>query len=136
YLDTPGVVLRTPNQHDSSIGPTTAPDFQNPIYAKQHFPRVSITGGSMTFPVPSWYSVVRGELAFINGEPMNRTGQGNPADSAVQPGQPGYQAAVNRLKAQDNITGGLDPFLFPRFTDLSRTTPIRGFTLRKDTWNT
>ena len=126
YLDTPGVQFRIPGQF---------PGFGHEIIATQRFPRVPITGGSLTFPVSSYYSVVRAEAAYFNGEPMNRQGRGNSADVAAGPGTPGYA----RLAKQNNLEGSLDPFVYPGFLDLQRLVvkknPIVGKLMRRDTFN-
>jgi hypothetical protein len=127
YLDIPGVRFRIPGPQKGLI----FPNFNNPIIAEQLNPRVQITGGSLTFPVPSFYTIVRSELAYIRDEPMNRQGRGNDADTAAAPGTPGYR----RLVRQNNIEGGLDPFLYPGFLDLNRKTPIQGRMLQRDTLN-
>ncbi len=63
----------------TTIGPT--PSFQNPILAYQQFPRVTITGGSATFPIPSLYTIVRSEVAYFAHQPFSRQGTGDTADS-------------------------------------------------------
>src|SRR5207249_3466397 len=82
--------------------------FGNEIQAIERFPRVPISGGSLTFPLPSWYSVVRSEAAYFQGEPMNRQGRGSSADSTGTPGS----AAARRLQQENNTEGGLDPFVY------------------------
>ena len=140
YLDVPGVRFRIPGKNSqSTLG---NPTFDSPIKAIQRFPRVPITGGSVTFPVPSWYTVVRGEAAFINNEPMNRQGRlTNAMDSARFPGQAGYR----RLVEANNIEGGLDPFSYPGFFTFVgvppagqkvRTRPLQGLLMQRDTFNT
>ena len=94
-------------------------------------PRVPITGASLTFPLPAYYAVVRSESAYFQGEPLNRQGQGNSADSLGTPGSPGFK----RLQRANNIEGGLDPFVYPGFLDLSRTQPVEGRVLQRDTFN-
>ena len=54
-------------------------------------PRVPITGASLTFPLPTYYAVVRSETAYLQGEPFNRQGQGNSADSTGVPGSAAYK---------------------------------------------
>ena len=140
YLDTPGVTFKVPGCTTLSDGTFTClPSFQNPIIGTQNFPRVPITGGSFTFPVPSQYLIVRGEMAYFNGEPFNRQGQGSSANSDDLPGTPGYEALVRA----NNITGSINPFIYPGFTNFClfkgqtgcRNTPIQGFVLRKNTFN-
>src|SRR5207247_8688160 len=111
--------------------PTNVARFGNEIQAIQRFPRVPISGGSLTFPIPSWYSVVRSEAAYFQGEPMNRQGRGSSADS---PGTPG-SAAARRLQQANNTEGGLDPFVYPGFLDLTRKGPVQGKVLQRDTFN-
>src|SRR5213076_3203517 len=86
YLDVPGVRFRLPGavQLPGEGGPTNVARFGNEIQAIQRFPRVPISGGSLTFPIPSWYSVVRSEAAYFQGEPMNRQGRGSSADSRAR----------------------------------------------------
>src|SRR5262249_29377110 len=79
YLDVPGIQFRLPGAPtlpDGSRGPNTA-SFDNPILAFQRFPRVAITGGSLTFPITSLYSIVRSEVAYFAHQPFNRQGTGN-----------------------------------------------------------
>jgi hypothetical protein len=135
YLDVPGVQFRLP------VG---LPSETNQILAVQRYPRVQISGGSVTFPVPSWYTIVRSEAAYFKGEPMNRQGTGNSRD-AICPG--GFlsngcpagaagTAAYHRLLAANNTEGGLDPFVYPRFLDTTRKHPFWGGVLQRDTLNT
>ncbi len=135
YLDVPGVSFRLPGVKQCA-GETTASNtarFCNPIIAYQNFPRVAISGAAITFPVPSWYTIVRSEVAYFNGEPMNRQGRGNPNDTLAAKGTPGY----NRLVAQNNTEGGLDPFVYPTFIDPfgARKKPLYGTVLKRDTFN-
>jgi len=128
YLDVPGISFQIP-----SAGTPPKPSLPmsgHEIIAKERFPRVPITGGSLTFPVPTYYAVVRSEAAWFQGEPMNRQGRGNSADSAGKPGS----AAFRRLQRENNIEGGLDPFVYPGFLFLPRG-PIPGRVLQRDTFN-
>jgi hypothetical protein len=127
YLDTPGVRFIVPGPQGGSI----VPNYENPIIAEQITPRVAITGGSLTFPVPSWYTIVRSEAAYIQGEGLNRQGRGNPADSGV----PANTPQGRRLASENNIEGGLNPFVFPGFFNLTRKTPIVGQILQRNTFN-
>ena len=81
YLDVPGTQFRIPGvrtlPNGTTIGPT--PSFQNPILAYQQFPRVTITGGSATFPIPSLYTIVRSEVAYFAHQPFSRQGIGDTA---------------------------------------------------------
>jgi hypothetical protein len=127
YLDVPGIRFRLPG----AKGGINFPHFGNEILAVQRYPRVPITGASLTTALPSIYSVLRSEAAYFQGEAMNRQGQGNGADALAAPGTPGYR----RLQQQNNIEGGLDPFVYPGFLNLARTKPVEGKTLQRDTFN-
>src|SRR5262245_22693697 len=133
YLDVPGVRFRIPGQVQlpGESTPTNTPRFGSEIQAIQRFPRVQISGASATFPVPSWYSVVRSEAAYFRGEPMNRQGQGMSKFANDQPGTPGFR----KLQQAGNTEGGLDPFVYPGFLLLNRQGPIQGTVLRRDTFN-
>ena len=133
YLDVPGVRFRLPGQVQlaGEGAPTNFARFGNEIQAIERFPRVPISGGSLTFPLPSWYSVVRSEAAYFQGEPMNRQGRGSSADSTGTPGS----AAARRLQQENNTEGGLDPFVYPGFLDLTRKGPVQGKVLQRDTFN-
>jgi hypothetical protein len=133
YLDVPGVRFRLPGQAQlpGEAAPSNIARFGNAIQAIQTFPRVPISGGSLTFPLPSWYSVVRSEAAYFQGEPMNRQGRGSSADAIGAPGS----AAARRLQQQNNTEGGLDPFVYPGFLDLGRKGPVQGKVLQRDTFN-
>src|SRR5205814_2081572 len=63
--------------------------------------------------------------------PQRRPGRGSSADSTGAPGS----AAARRLQQQNNTEGGLDPFLYPGFLDLSRKGPVQGKVLQRDTFN-
>src|SRR5205823_9885205 len=120
--DVPGVRFRLPGavQLPGEGAPTNVARFGNEIQAIQRFPRVPISGGSLTFPIPSWYSVVRSEAAYFQGEPMNRQGRGSSADSTGTPG-----SAPPRPPPQANNTeGGLDPSADPGFPHLTRKGPV------------
>jgi hypothetical protein len=127
YLDVPGGRFVLPGSQSGF----NSPRFDNPILAYGEYPRVPITGGALTFPVPSWYLVVRSEAAYFQDEPMNRQGRGDSADGLAAPGSPGF----NRLRRQNNTEGGLDPFVWPRFLDQTRTRPFWGRVLQRDTFN-
>lgn len=138
YLDIPGVRFRIPGQGPpGSTLPTVLPQFRNEILAFLEHPRVPITGASVTFPLPAWYTVVRSEAAWFRGEPMNRQGRGNAANNVFQLGTP--QARSLR----GNLEGALDPFLYPSLGDISatlndpngRTRPLWGRVLQRDTFN-
>jgi hypothetical protein len=122
YLDVPGVTFRLP------VG---FAGFNNEIVALQRMPRTPITGASATFPVPSWYAVVRSEVAYFHNEPLNRQGRGDSADAAFPPGTPQYR----RLLREHNTEGGLNPFVYPGFLDTTRTTPFQGTMLQRDSFN-
>jgi hypothetical protein len=124
----PGCVRDTPN------GPCTGlntPTYKNPIYAIAEHPRVPVTGLSATFPLEKFYSIMRAEAAYFDGEPFNRQGQGNAENNVFGVGTP----QANRLRNQNNTEGGLDPFVFPRFLDFTRENPIHAKALRLDTFN-
>jgi len=127
YLDIPGSQFKLPGAKD---GLNTA-RYDNPIIAFGRYPRVPITGASATFPVPSWYTIVRTEVAWFKNEPVSRQGIGNDADALGAPGSPGYR----RLQRQNNTAGGLDPFVYPGFLDLARQNPSWGTVLQLDTFN-
>lgn len=129
YLDVPGVRFKLPGT--SKQFPLPLPGFGHEILATQRFPRVPITGGSLTFPVPRYYTIVRSEAAWFQGEPMNRQGRGSSADALGAPGS----AAFRRLERENNIEGGLDPFVYPGFLDLTRKRPVNGEILQRDTFN-
>src|SRR5437870_4424498 len=78
-------------------------------------------------------------VAWLQGEPMNRQGRGSSADSQCGPGsaapQCGGSAALRRLERENNVEGGLDPFVYPRFLDLTRKGQIAGRLLQLDTFN-
>ncbi len=133
YLDVPGIRFRLPGQVQlpGEAAPLNFARFGNEIQAIENFPRVPITGASLTFPIPSQYSVVRSEAAYFQGEPMNRQGTGSSADSTGAPGS----AAARRLQQANNAEGGLDPFLYPGFLDLNRKGPVQGRALQRDTFN-
>jgi hypothetical protein len=131
YLDVPGIQFRLPGMKNGS---NTA-GFDNPILAFQRFPRVQISGASMTFPITSLYSIVRSEVAYFRGEPMNRQGKGSSFDSfaplATGIGTPG----TKRLRAFNNTEGGLNPFVYPRFLATAREEPLWGTVLQRDSFN-
>jgi Protein of unknown function (DUF1302) len=131
YLDVPGIQFRLPGMKNGS---NTA-SFDNPILAFQRFPRVPITGASMTFPITSLYTIVRSEVAYFRGEPMNRQGKGNSFDSFAPLetgiGTPG----TKRLRAFNNTEGGLNPFVYPRFLATGRQEALWGTVLQRDSFN-
>src|SRR2546426_5210044 len=113
YLDVPGIRFRLPGQVQlpGELAPVNFPRFGSEILAFERFPRVPITGGSLTFPIPSWYSVVRSEAAYFQGEPMNRQGRGSSARSTGAPGSAG-----GRPPPQENQPPGrLGPLGSPGF---------------------
>jgi hypothetical protein len=135
YLDVPGIQFRLPAQKklpDGTMSNTAS--FDNPILAFQRFPRVAITGGSLTFPITSLYTIVRSEVAYFAHQPFNRQGNGNSFDSFSLGngiGTPG----TKRLQAADNTDGGLNPFIYPRFLAQGRKGPVWGQTLTLNTFN-
>src|SRR2546430_9858906 len=70
YLDTPGVRFQLPGTN--ARFPLPLPKFGHEIVATQRFPRVPITAGSLTFPIPTHYPVLRSEAAWFQGEPLTR----------------------------------------------------------------
>src|SRR5262245_35225039 len=130
YLDVPGIQFRLPGQVNGS---NTA-SVTNPILAFQRFPRVQISGASMTFPITRLYSIVRSEVAYFRGEPMNRQGKGNSFDS-FDAGNGVGTPGTRRLRAFDNTEGGLNPFVYPRFLAIGRTEPLWGTVLQRDSFN-
>ena len=134
YFDIPTARFIIPGCPRDATGACTGlatPTFKNPILAVAENPRIPVTGASATFPVEKIYSIVRGEMAYFNGEPFNRQGQGNAEDNVFGLGTP----QANRLRDQHNTEGGLNPFVYQRFLDLSRQNPIKGTSLRLDTFN-
>jgi len=126
YFDIPGVRFRLPGQDKNG---SNVARFGNEILAIQNFPRVPVTGASATFPLPSWYTVVRSEAAFFQGEPMNRQGEGNSFFTRLPRG------SGASLSLEPNTEGGLNPFVYPAFLDLNRKHPLYGRVLQRDTFN-
>jgi hypothetical protein len=136
YLDVPGIQFRIPGavQLPGESAPLNTARFGNEIVAFQRFPRVPVTGAAITFPVERFYTVVRSEAAYFQDEPMNRQGTGDSADSLCPaPGCP--PGGLGRLRRANNTEGGLDPFVYPAFFDLTRTEPVWGRVLQRDTFN-
>jgi len=127
-LDTPTARFLVPG---APKGGVSTPGPNNPIIADVLQPRVAITGGSLTFPLPAWYTIVRSEFAYMHDESFNRQGRGKSAWADDAPGSRNYR----RLVAEDNLEGGLDPFVFPGFYILDRRTPIRARGLERDSIN-
>jgi hypothetical protein len=129
YLDTPGVKLHIPpSPLDNPIS------INNRIIAIQRAPRVPISGASMTFAVPKYYSVVRSEFAYFYGEPANCEGIGTPSEalhSSTNP-DPKIQQGLRRLSR--NLNGCLDPFRMPSFL-LNPKQPIDTSYASKDSVN-
>jgi hypothetical protein len=92
-----------------------------------------VTGGAITFPIDSLYTIIRSEAAYFQGEPMNRQGQGNANDTFAVKGSPGFR----RLVRANNTEGGLDPFVYPRFIDPAtlRKSGYWAKLLQRDTFN-
>jgi len=140
YLDVPGVQFRLPGFRTCGVQgetqPSSTPRGCNPILAYQRFPRVPITGASITFPIPSLYTIVRSEAAYFQGEPTNRQGQGAPVHSIATADRcpKGSRCARN---LQDNTIGGMNPFVWPTFIDPNgtRPNPLWGRVLQLDTFN-
>lgn len=126
YFDIPGTQFKLP-----SIGAngTSLPVFRNEILAFVRFPRVPVTGASVTFPLEKFYSIVRSEAAFFQGEPLSRQGKGNPGDGNFALGTP----QARRLRG--NLEGGVDPTVYPGIFFPTRDKPVWGTVLRRDTFN-
>jgi len=77
YLDVPGIRFRLPGavQLPGEPAPTNVARFGNEIQAIERFPRRADQRRLAHLPDPSWYSVVRSEAAYFQGEPMNRQGR-------------------------------------------------------------
>jgi hypothetical protein len=138
YLDVPGIQFRIPGQKavPGQMGATSnTPSFTNPIIAFQRFPRVQISGASLTFPITQLYTIVRSEVAYFRGEPMNRQGKGNSFDSFDLTGNGVGTPGTRRLRSFNNTEGGLNPFVYPRFLAQGRQEAIFGTVLRRDTFN-
>jgi len=88
-----------------------------------------VSGLALTFPVPSWYTIIRSEFAYFQDEPMNRQGQGDTTLITQPLGTPGAR------KLRGNLEGGLDPFVYPAFLDLTRRNAVHGRVLQRDTFN-
>jgi hypothetical protein len=133
YFDIPGVRFVLPGARDCGGSTGNTARFCNPIIAWQEFPRIPVSGASVTFPVPQWYTIVRSEAAYFQDEPMNRQGRGDANDTFALRGTPGFR----RLRAENNTEGGLNPFVWPRFIDptTERTRPLWGRLLQRDTFN-
>jgi hypothetical protein len=133
YFDVPGVRFRLPGPKDCGGSTGNTARFCNPITAYQTFPRIPVSGASVTFPLTQFYTIVRGEAAYFQGEPFNRQGRGNANDTFAAKGTPGFK----RLQAENNTEGGLDPFVWPRFIDPTnlRKKPVWGRLLQRDTFN-
>jgi hypothetical protein len=130
YLDVPGTQFRLPGQ----INGSNTANFNNPIIAFQRFPRVSITGGSATFPLTRFYTIVRTEVAYFRGQPFSRQGKGDSFDS-FDLGDGVGTAGTKRLRSFNNTEGGLNPFVYPRFLASGRTAPLWGTVLQRNSFN-
>ena len=133
YFDIPGVRFRLPGLRDCGGSTGNTARFCNPIIAYQEFPRIPVSGASVTFPLTQFYTIVRGEAAYFQDEPFNRQGRGNANDTLALKGTKGFR----RLQAENNTEGGLDPFVWPRFIDATsqRKKPLYGRLLQRDTFN-
>ena len=89
YFDTPTVEVQTSPANTPPSPPLKA--FQEGLpcaragtdcgyiaHAFQRAPKVQVSGGSTTFALPQWYSVVRGEVAYFMGEPAFTQGEIDP----------------------------------------------------------
>jgi hypothetical protein len=143
YLDVPGIRFKLPGCQPRPPGgapcltgvngtlSTNAPSYRHAIKANVEFPRVPITGAAMTFALPSLYTIVRSEVAYFQDQPFNRQGQGPAAASS----SPAGSARARKLRRENNTEGGLDPFVYPTFLDLTRRNPVQGRLLQRDTFN-
>ena len=133
YLDIPGVRFALPGARECGGSAGNTARFCNPILAIQEFPRIPITGAAITFPLEKLYTIARAEAAFFQDEPMNRQGKGDSNDTIAEKGTAGFR----RLLAEDNTTGGLNPFVYPRFIDPNtlRQNKLYGRLLQRDTFN-
>jgi hypothetical protein len=136
YLDVPGVQFRLPGrvQLAGETAPSNTARFGNEIIAFQRFPRVQITGGSLTFPITQLYTIVRSEVAYFRDEPMSRQGKGSSFD-AFDAGTGVGTAGTRRLRSFNNTEGGVNPFVYPRFLAVGRNEPLWGTVLTRDSFN-
>ncbi len=136
YLDVPGTQFRLPGQVQlpGETAPSNTARFGNEIRAFQRFPRVAITGGSLTFPLTALYTIVRSEVAYFKDQPFSRQGTGDTFDAFALDngrGTPG----TRRLIAAGNTEGGVNPFVYPRFLATGRRFPLWGSVLTRDSFN-
>jgi hypothetical protein len=87
-----------------------------------HAARAQITGGSMTFAVPSLYAVVRSEFAYIRGEAGYTQGQIDPVlfTSGATTGTPSSTGGITHRNSY-NFAVGLDVQQFVRFLNPTQT---------------
>jgi hypothetical protein len=133
-LDVPGAKLILPGCPPGETLACNTPTFKRPIYAVAENPRIPITGASATFPIERFYSIVRSEIAYFWGEPMNRQGSGLASWNIFNKDNQ-TNGQFTKLKAQNNPEGSLNPFVYPRFLDLSRTGTVKGEVLQLDSFN-
>lgn len=126
YFDIPGTQFKLP-----AVGPngTSLPVFGNEILAFVRYPRIPVTGASMTFPLEKLYTIVRSEAAYFQGEPFSRQGEGDPADANFNFKTPQFR----RLRG--NLEGGVDPTVYPGIFFPTRGKPVWGSVLRRDSFN-
>jgi hypothetical protein len=102
YFDTPSLVVYSPQLDTRG----ELPQFPFPAgvfadgfsaHAIQDAPVVQVSGASTTFALPQFYTIVRSEFAYFNGEPRFRQRDLDPFIFALSPG-------LSR-NAQDPLTG-------------------------------
>jgi hypothetical protein len=109
YLDAPTVRTVTPTRAGGA--PIDLGEFESAVaagktsrflvdhfHANQWFPKVQISGGTMSFSVPQLYAVVRSEMAYFYAEPFFLNAAPSQILGPVQTGRvtPGYrQVGVN-----------------------------------------
>jgi hypothetical protein len=126
YFDLPGTQFKLPGVGENG---TALPVFRNEILAFVRYPRIPVTGASMTFPLEKFYSIVRSEAAYFQGEPFSRQGRGDPGDANFALRTPQSRSL------HGNLEGGVDPTVYPGLFAAGRTKPVWGTVLRRDTFN-
>jgi hypothetical protein len=117
FFDTPNVQVVTPpggigrtfNDGQPCANDPTKTNCGYPTRAYQSAPKVQITGGSTTFAVPQFYSVVRSEFAYFRGEPGFTQGQLDPFLFFTKPnGMRGGTTGGVHTRDSINAVVGLD----------------------------
>jgi hypothetical protein len=108
YVDNPGVQVIVPQGFPFSFDPTYPYAFPDnyQVHAEQNAPKAMITGATTTFAVPSLYSVVRSEFAYLNDEPRYRQSQLDPF--VFQYLDSNYTLIADPAIRAQRTTGGLD----------------------------